>query len=96
MDGWNETNWLECVVLNGSSWSTETGLSRETELDVFVGIEHRMRGEAADQEWNAYAKKGCTYSAADAPDFGRSDNCFFFLIEEEYHWRIMVQDRTKL
>ena len=31
-----------------------------------IGIEHRKRGEAADQEWNAYAKKGYTLAAAHA------------------------------
>ena len=28
------------------------------ELDVFVGIEHRLREETADQQWNAHARKG--------------------------------------
>ena len=29
------------------------------------GIHHRLRGEAADQEWNAYARKGNKIAAAD-------------------------------
>ena len=30
----------------------------ERNLDVSLGIDHRLTGEAADQEWNAYARKG--------------------------------------
>ena len=39
---------------------------RQAELEVFLGIEHRLRGEAADQNWNAYIRKGSTIAAADA------------------------------
>ena len=39
---------------------------RGAELDDFTGIEHRLRGDAAEQERNAYAKKGYTICAADA------------------------------
>ena len=33
---------------------------------VFLGMERRLRGAAADQEWNAYAKKRYKIAAADA------------------------------
>ena len=32
----------------------------------FFGIEHKLRGEARDQEWNAWAKKRHTIAAAGA------------------------------
>ena len=45
-------------MLNGSSWGAEKAFleERREELDVFVAIEHRLRGKAADQEWNVFAK----------------------------------------
>ena len=60
--------WLLCVMLNGSSWSTEKDFleGRGAGLDVFIGIEHRLRGEVIDQEWNVYAKKSYKIAAADA------------------------------
>ena len=43
---------------------------RQAELEVFLGIEHRLRGEANDQNWNAYNRKGSTMGAADAMQHG--------------------------
>ena len=64
----NKEGWLNCFMLNGSSWSTERTLLEErgAELDVIIGIELKLRGEEADQEWNAYAKEGYKIAAADA------------------------------
>ena len=55
----NKEIWLNCVMHCRSSWVTEKALLEErgVELDVFTSIEHRLRGEAADQEWHAFAKK---------------------------------------
>ena len=36
------------------------------ELDVFIGIAHRPRGETLAQYWKAHAKKGHKIAAADA------------------------------
>ena len=38
----SEEGWPRCAVVNGSSWNTE---KRGAEVDVFVGVEHRQRGE---------------------------------------------------
>ena len=35
-------------------------------MDVFTGMEHRLRGEAASQEWTACAKKVYNIAAAKA------------------------------
>ena len=63
------------------------GLPRKKaeELDVFPSIELKPRDEAADQEWNVYAKKGVQMAAADVESTaevedgkhtsGRSNDC---------------------
>ena len=57
----------EREMLNGSSCGTEKAFTegRGAELGVFIGIQRSLRG-AADQEWNAYAKKGYKIALARA------------------------------
>ena len=55
-------------MFNGSSWSFEKAFleRRGPELKVFIGIEHRLRGEAAEQKWVVWAKSVYKIAAADA------------------------------
>ena len=64
----NNERWLKCAVLNVSSWCTEKPFleRRGPELHVFIAVEHSLIREAADQEWNAWPKKGYKIGAADA------------------------------
>ena len=59
----------QCVMLNGSSWSTEEkgyfGRKRSG-AGCFCGIEHRLIGETTDREWSTCAKKGYIIAAGDA------------------------------
>ena len=63
-----EEGWLKCVTLNVSALGTEKPLwsNKGSELHMFIGIEHRLRREAADQERNAWAKKGFQIAPTDA------------------------------
>ena len=83
----NKERWLNSVMLKGSSWCTARTLfaERVAELGVFSGIEHRLRGEAADQEMECVREErlhncrgSCTQhqrSRRWEVHFGRSDDC---------------------
>ena len=46
-------------MLNGSAWSTEKKYTRryKGKCDIFVGIEHRFRKEAMEEQFNREAKE---------------------------------------
>ena len=48
----NEKGWLLCVIVEWILMEHRRAVLEEkrTELDVFVGIKHRLRGEQADQK----------------------------------------------
>ena len=66
--GMKNEGYLKCVMSNGSAWSTEKASleRRASELDVFIDIGNRLRGEETDEEWNAWTKQGYKIAAAAA------------------------------
>ena len=59
---------LKCTLLNGSAGSTEKkyiGRYRGT-LDIFSGIEHRLRKEEVEEQLNKEAKEGWRFAAGAA------------------------------
>ena len=51
---------LRCAWLNGSTWSTEKKCMRRCKFtfDVFFGIEHKLRKEEMEEQFNKEAKEG--------------------------------------
>ena len=51
---------LKCTLLNGSAWSTERKYTRRYKgtFDIFFGIEHRLRKEKMEEQFNKEAKEG--------------------------------------
>ena len=56
---------LRCTLLNGSAWSTERKYMRRynRKCDVFFGIEHRLRKEEMEEQFNKKAKEGKIFAA---------------------------------
>ena len=56
---------LRCTLLNGSAWSTEKKYIRRYKgtFDIFSGIEHRLRKEAMEEQFNKEAKEGWRFAA---------------------------------
>ena len=48
-----ESNMVRCTLKNGSAWSTETKYVRwyKGTFDIFFGIEHRMRKEEMEEQF---------------------------------------------
>ena len=56
---------VRCALLNGSAWSTEKKYMRKykRKSDIFVGMEHRMRKEEMEEQFNKDAKDGWKFAA---------------------------------
>ena len=56
---------LRCPLLNGSARSTERKYMRryKGKCDIFFGIEHRMRKEEMEEQFNKEAKEGWIFAA---------------------------------
>ena len=54
-----------CPLLNGSAWSTERKYMRRYQgtFDIFFGIEHRMRRDEMEEQFNKEAKQGWRFAA---------------------------------
>ena len=59
---------LKCTLLNGSAWSTEKKYMRryKGKSDIFLGIEHRLRKEVMEEQFNKEAKEGWRFAASAA------------------------------
>ena len=59
-----EAKLLRCTLLNGSAWSTERKKMRRSEekCDVFFGIQHRLRKEEMEEQFDKEAKEGCRFT----------------------------------
>ena len=57
---------LKCTLPNGSAWSTEKKCLRRYEgtFDIFFGIEHRLRKEEMEEQFNKEAKEGWRFAAS--------------------------------
>ena len=55
---------LRGTLLNGSAWSTERKYMRryKGKCDIFVGIEHRMRKQEMEEQFNKEAKEGWKFA----------------------------------
>ena len=60
-----EARILRCTLLNGSAWSTEKKyMSRyKGKGDIFFGIEHRLRKEEMEEQFNKEAKEEWKFAA---------------------------------
>ena len=60
-----EAKLLRCTLLSGSAWSTvKTYMRRyEGKCHIFLGIEHRMRKEEMEEQFNKDAKQGWRFAA---------------------------------
>ena len=56
---------LRCTLLNGSAWSTEKKYMRRYKgtFDIIFGIEHRLRNEEMEEQFNKEAKEGWRFAA---------------------------------
>ena len=54
-----------CTLLNGSAWSTERKYMRRFQgrCDIFFAIEHRLRKEEMEEQFNREAKEGWRLAA---------------------------------
>ena len=52
-------------MLNGSAWSAEKKYTRRYKgtFDIFFGIEHRLRKEEMEEQFNKEAKEGWRFAA---------------------------------
>ena len=59
---------LRCTLLNGSVWSTEKKYMRryKGKCAIFFGIEHRLRQEEMEEQFNKEAKEGWRFAASAA------------------------------
>ena len=59
---------LRCTLLNGSAWSTGIKYMRrfQVKCDFFSGIEHRLRKEEMEEQFNKEAKEGWRFAASAA------------------------------
>ena len=60
-----EAKLLRCTLLNGSAWSTERKYMRryKGKCDIFFWIEHRMRKEEMEEQFNKEAKEEWIFAA---------------------------------
>ena len=60
-----EAKRLRCTLLNGSAWSTERKHMRryKGKCDIFFAIEHRLRKEEMEEQFNREAKEGWRLAA---------------------------------
>ena len=60
-----EAKLLRGTLLNGSAWSTERKYMRryKGKCDIFFGIEHRLRKEEMEEQFNKEAKAGWRFAA---------------------------------
>ena len=50
---------MKCTLVNGSPWSTEKKyMVHKGTCDIFFGIEHRLRKEEMEEQFNREAKEG--------------------------------------
>ena len=56
---------LKCAMLKGSAWSTEMKSMRRYKgtFDIFFGIDHRLRKEEMEEQFNKEAKEGWRFAA---------------------------------
>ena len=67
-----ESNIVRCTLLNGSAWSTEKFLRRyKGTFDIFFGVEHRMRNEEMEEQFNKEAKQGWRFAGRLSKDHRR-------------------------
>ena len=61
---------INCALSTGSSFGTENAyIERYTgNVDVFFGIEHRMKGEEAEKQFNKLAKSNLKIAVDEARD----------------------------
>ena len=59
---------LKCTLLNGSARSTERKCKRryKGKCDIFFGIEHRLRKEEMEEQFNKEAKDGWRFATCAA------------------------------
>ena len=59
-----EAKLLRCTLLNGSAWSTERKYMRryKGKCDIFFGLEHRLRKEQTEEQFNKEAKEGWRFA----------------------------------
>ena len=59
---------MRCALLSGSAWSTEKKYVRRYRgtFDIFFGIEHRLRKEEMEEQFNKEAKEGLRFAASAA------------------------------
>ena len=57
-----------CTLLHGSTWSTERKYMRRNKgtFDIFFGVEHRLRKEDMEEQFNKEAKEGWRLAASAA------------------------------
>ena len=55
---------LRCTLLYGSAWSTERKYMRryKGKCDIFFGLEHRLRKEETEEQFNKEAKEGWRFA----------------------------------
>ena len=60
-----EAKLLRCTSPNGSAWSTERKyIGRyKGKCDIFFGMEHRLRTEEMEEQFNKEAKEGWMFAA---------------------------------
>ena len=65
---------VRCASLNGSAWSTERKHMKRYKgiFDIFFGIEHRMKKEESEKQFNKEAKQGWRFAADAARIIGES------------------------
>ena len=59
---------MRCTLLPGSAWSTERKYIRRYKgtFDFFFGVEHRLRKEEMEEQFNKEAKQGWRHAADSA------------------------------
>ena len=59
---------LRCALLHGSGWSTDKKYMRRYKgtFDILFGIEHRLRKEEMEEQFNKEAKEGLRFAASAA------------------------------
>ena len=69
-----EAKLLRCTLLNGSAWSTERKYMRRDKgkCDIFFGIEHRLRKEEMEEQFNKEAQQGWRFAANAARTTGET------------------------
>ena len=60
-----DSKMIKCTSRNGSVWSTvwESMKRYTSNFDIFFGIEHKMRKEEMEEQFNKEAKQGWRFAA---------------------------------